>query len=98
MNASLLSSALPLASITTLEVLGYTAATLTTCSFIPQAIKTIKTRNTTGISVGMYATFTAGVVLWMVYGMIIGSWPVIVANAITAPLAAIILILKIKHG
>jgi MtN3 and saliva related transmembrane protein len=78
--------------------LGYAAAALTTGSFIPQAIMTIRTRDSRGISLGMYVVFTAGVATWLAYGVAIESWPMIVANTITLGLAAIILGFKIKYG
>lgn len=75
--------------------LGYLAATLTTASFVPQAVLTLRTRNVAGISLGMYAAFTAGVTLWLAYGVMMGAWPIIVANALTTGLAATILVTKI---
>jgi MtN3 and saliva related transmembrane protein len=80
------------------EWLGYVAATLTTLAFAPQALKTIRSRDTRGISLGMYALFIVGVVCWFGYGIALGSWPMIIANAITFVLAAIILALKLRHG
>ena len=80
------------------ELTGYLAATLTTLSFVPQALKTIRTRDTHAISSGMYASFSVGVALWFVYGVTLGSWPIILANGITFLLAATILALKIRHG
>lgn len=77
---------------------GYAAATLTTLSFVPQAILTVRTRNVSGISLGMYSCFTAGVALWLVYGLHLGEWPIIAANAITLGLASIILVTKVRHG
>lgn len=77
------------------DLLGYTAATLTTASFVPQAWLTLRTRDVSGISLGMYAAFTAGVALWLVYGISLGKWPIIIANALTVTLAAVILTLKI---
>ncbi len=79
------------------EILGLIAATLTTGSFLPQAILAIKTRNTDGISLAMYALFTSGVALWFVYGILVVSWPVIIANFITFLLAACILTLKLRN-
>lgn len=79
-----------------IEILGYIAASLTTASFVPQALQTFRTRSTEGISVGMYSMFTAGVALWLFYGLAIGSPPVIVANAITLVLAATILTLALQ--
>ena len=80
------------------EWMGYAAATLTTLSFVPQAWHTFRTRDVRGISLGMYGAFTLGVALWLVYGVMLGAWPVIVANAITLALAAAILVMKIVLG
>ena len=80
------------------EWLGAIAATLTTVAFLPQAIKTIRTRDTRSISLGMYVVFTIGIVFWFCYGLFLHSWPMIVSNAITFVLAATILALKVKHG
>ncbi len=77
------------------DALGYLAATLTTASFVPQAVLTLRTRNVAGISLGMYAAFTLGVALWLAYGVLMGAWPIIVANALTTALAATILVTKI---
>ena len=80
------------------EWIGYAAAVLTTGSFLPQALMTIRTRNTSGISLGMYVIFTLGVAVWFIYGLLLGSWPMILANTITFILAAIILGLKLRYG
>ena len=80
------------------EILGYLAAALTTTSFIPQAVMTIRSRNTSGISLGMYAIFTIGVALWLAYGLVIESWPMIAANTVTLALAALILACKLRYG
>lgn len=82
----------------TLEWTGYVAATLTTLAFVPQAIKTIRTRDTRSISLGMYVVFTIGIMFWFGYGIVLGSWPMIVANAITFALSATILVMKLRHG
>lgn len=71
--------------------LGYTAATLTTGSFVPQAWQTFRSTDLSGISLGMYGGFTLGVALWLLYGVRLGEWPIIVANAITLVLATTIL-------
>ncbi len=76
-------------------MLGYPAAVLTTLAFLPQAWQSWQTRDLSGVSLPMYAMFTVGVALWLVYGMAIDSMPVIVANAITLLLAAMVLWLKI---
>jgi MtN3 and saliva related transmembrane protein len=77
------------------EGLGYAAALLTTASFVPQVLHTLRTRDVAGISVGMYSVFTTGVALWLAYGVMIHAWPVIIANLITLLLAAWILGLKL---
>lgn len=80
------------------EWLGYLAATLTTFAFVPQAAKTIRTRDTRGISLGMYVVFTLGIACWFGYGIALGSWPIILANAVSFVLAGTILVLKLRHG
>ena len=80
------------------EWLGYVGATLTTLSFLPQAIKTIRTRDTRGISLGMYAVFTVGVAFWLGYGIVLLSWPMIVSNIVTFALSTTILAMKLRHG
>lgn len=77
------------------ELIGYAAATLTTVSFLPQAIMTIKTRDTESLSMGMYSLFAAGVLLWLIYGIYLDNQAIIIANAITFVLAVIILGFKI---
>lgn len=76
--------------------LGYGAAFCTTCSFIPQVIHTLKTKDTEAISLGMYSFFVFGVALWLAYGMFDWNLPIVVANTATLSLASIILFLKIK--
>lgn len=77
--------------------LGYVAATLTTASFVPQAWLIFRTRNVSGISLAMYSAFTLGIALWLAYGVMLGAWPIIIANIITLVLASCILVMKIKH-
>ncbi len=79
------------------EIIGYAAALLTTVSFFPQAIKTIKTRDTQALSLGMYSAFTLGVLLWLVYGLYLGDNAIIYANSVTFILAASILAFKIYN-
>lgn len=81
-----------------LDLIGYLAAAFTTLSFVPQAIKTIRSRDTRAISLGMYLSFTTGLVLWLAYGVAVGSWPIIIANALALPLATTILAFKLRHG
>ncbi|HEV8695238.1 MAG TPA: SemiSWEET transporter [Lysobacter sp.] len=80
------------------EWIGYIAATLTTLSFVPQAVKTIRSKDTRGISLWMYATFTVGILCWLAYGFVLMSWPMIVANIITFALSVTILTLKLRYG
>jgi len=80
------------------ELIGYCAAALTTLSFLPQAWHTWRTRDVRGISLGMYSAFTMGVALWLLYGLLLGAWPVVLANAITLALAAGILGMKLRYG
>ena len=79
-----------------IELIGYCAAFLTTIAFLPQAVQSWRTRDLSGISVGMYSLFTAGVGLWLIYGLIIEKWPLILANALTFVLALSILVLKLR--
>lgn len=83
---------------TEVDVIGSVAATLTTGAFVPQAWKVYKTRHTADISLGMYALFTAGVALWLCYGVLLASWPIIIANFITLILAGAVLAMKLKFG
>ena len=76
-------------------LVGYLAAFLTTVSFVPQVVHTLRTRDVTGISLIMYIAFTAGVFCWLVYGLVIAAWPIVIANALTFVLAAIVLTCKI---
>jgi len=78
------------------DMIGLIAATLTTISFLPQTLMVLRTGRTDGISLCMYALFTAGVAGWLIYGLLTGSLPVILANAITLALATTILVLKVR--
>lgn len=80
-----------------IDAIGYAAAALTTAAFVPQAWLTWRTRRAEGVSLGMYAIFTLGVALWLVYGLVIGAWPIVVANAITLALALFILLMKLRY-
>ena len=74
------------------------AASLTTAAFVPQALHVIRHKETKAISLLMYVVFATGVAFWMLFGMLIGNWPMIVANAITLALALAILAMKIRYG
>jgi len=80
-----------------IDIIGYLAALLTTFSFLVQAIQSCRTRDLSGISVGMYSMFTLGVGLWLIYGIVIESWPLIVTNALTFLFALSILLMKLKQ-
>lgn len=79
------------------DLIGYLAASLTTLSFLPQALHTFRTRDVSGISLGMYTLFNTGVALWLVYGLLIGAWPIVVANAITLCLTLAILVMRLRY-
>ena len=78
-------------------MIGFIAAFLTTASFVPQAIRVIKTKDTSGISLTMYTMFVSGVLLWCIHGIINNDYAIIWANGITFVLASIILLYKIKY-
>jgi MtN3 and saliva related transmembrane protein len=78
-------------------IIGLIAATFTTISFIPQAVKTIKTKQTNDISLLMYILLTFGVFMWIVYGAIIQDFPVLLGNGVTLIFAAIVLIVKLRN-
>ncbi|MGA7457369.1 MAG: SemiSWEET transporter [Methyloceanibacter sp.] len=74
------------------------AATLTTAAFVPQALHIIRHKETRAISLFMYISFAVGVALWLLFGVMIGNWPIIVSNAITLMLALAIIAMKLKYG
>lgn len=80
------------------NLIGSTAACMTTMAFVPQAWLTWKSRRADGVSLGMYSIFTVGVALWCLYGVLLGAWPVIIANAVTFMLAVFILGMKLRFG
>ena len=79
------------------DIIGYLAACLTTFSFLVQAIKSWKTKDLSGISLGMYTMFASGVALWLAYGIAIDRMPLIVTNALTLAFALSILFMKIRE-
>ena len=79
------------------ELIGYMAATLTTVSFVPQALHSFKTKDVSGISLGMYRICTLGIALWLAYGLLISAWPIVIANVITLALASMILAMKLRY-
>jgi len=80
------------------EAIGYGAATLTTLAFLPQLVKTWRSRSAKDVSLGTFLMFTLGVLLWLVYGLLLGVWPMILANSLTLLFAATILGLKLRYG
>lgn len=79
------------------ELIGYPAAILTTIAFVPQAWQSWRTRDLSGISLPMYTLFTLGVALWLAYGLLIASTPIVIGNGITLVLAAVVLWLKLNE-
>jgi len=80
------------------DLLGYLAAVLTTLAFFPQVLKAFKTKSTKDMSLTMWLMLCIGVLCWLIYGIELGSGPIIVANAVTLVLAGAVLALKIIHG
>lgn len=80
-----------------ITLMGFVAAFCTTVSFLPQAIKTIQTKDTSGISLSMYALFTFGTLFWLLFGLFSNNLPVSIANSVTLLFAIIILYYKIKY-
>lgn len=80
-----------------LELVGYLAAFCTSISFLPQAIKVLKTRDTRSLSIVMYSVFTFGVAMWFTYGVLLNNYPMMIANVVTLILASTILIIKIQN-
>lgn len=74
------------------------AAVLTTLAYIPQTVKVLRERHTTSLSLGMYCMITTGIALWCIYGLMIGSPSLILANGLTFVMTLTILIMKIRHG
>ena len=81
----------------TADWIGTVAAVLTTASFVPQVVHTLRTKDVSGISLSMYSVFVVGVSLWLVYGLMLDAWPVVISNAITVSLAICILAMKLRY-
>jgi MtN3 and saliva related transmembrane protein len=79
-------------------LLGYLAASCTTLAYVPQVWTILRTRNTAGVSAGMFAVMTLGVLLWLVYGVLVGDRPLILANAISFLLSLSVLVLRLRGG
>ncbi len=80
------------------NIIGFIAGTLTTIAFVPQVIKIWKTKSAKDISLGMFVILCTGIILWIVYGILVKSLPVVVANAMSLVFALSILVLKMKRG
>lgn len=80
------------------ESIGAAAACLTTLCWVPQAVRTIRLRDTRAISLPAQLAFGGGLALWLVYGLLIASWPLILANAVSLALVAIIVATKLRYG
>ena len=81
-----------------IETIGFLAGTLTTLAFVPQTIKSWRTRSVNDLSLAMLIAFNSGIVLWMVYGVLIGSTPILVANTATIVQSLTLLALKLRSG
>jgi MtN3 and saliva related transmembrane protein len=81
----------------TINFIGYAAATCTTVSFLPQLIRVVRLRSAKDISLGMFSIFSAGTAMWLTYGLLSHTWPVVVANGVTLVLSFSILVLKLRY-
>lgn len=79
------------------DLAGYCAAILTTVSFLPQVLKIWRTKRADDISTAAFAAFGLGVLLWLIYGLALRSWPIILANAVTLVLVLFILVLTLRY-
>jgi MtN3 and saliva related transmembrane protein len=84
--------------VTLATLIGLGAATCTTIAYVPQVVKTWRTRSTTDISIGTFLLLFVGIILWLIYGVILQDLPLILANLITLCLATAILIFKLRFG
>ena len=81
-----------------IEYIGSLAAACTTLCWLPQAVKIIRERQTLGISLITQAVFTVGLALWLIYGLLLMNWPLIISNAVTLVFSVVILILKVRYA
>lgn len=84
--------------ITGISIIGFVAGTCTTLAFLPQVFRTWRTRSTDDISLGMFSLMVFGIALWLFYGVVIGDWPLILADGVSLLLAATILLMKLRFG
>jgi MtN3 and saliva related transmembrane protein len=85
-------------TLTLVRIVGFAAAMCTTGAYIPQLLKTWRTRSAVDISLQMFAIMTPGTVLWFLYGIWLRDWPIIGANTVSLALTSAILVLKLRHG
>jgi len=78
------------------SLIGIMAAFLTTIAFVPQVLRVMRTRDTHAISLWMYLLFSTGLMLWLVYGVMLSLWPVILANSVTLLLSLIVIYFKVR--
>jgi MtN3 and saliva related transmembrane protein len=81
-----------------ITIIGSIASILTTTAFVPQALKTWRTKSAKDLSLAMFLTFFLGVCLWFVYGLLLGEWPIILGNIFTMVFSALILYVKLRYG
>ena len=81
-----------------ITVIGLLAAVCTTGALVPQVVKIYKTKETADISLWMYILTSVGLILWLMYGVFLANWPIIIANGLTLVLAVLVLALKYKYG
>lgn len=81
-----------------IEIIGYIAASFTTLCWLPQAVRTIRTKDTKAISLITQCSFAVGIALWLIYGIALNSWPVIASNLVTLPLVLVVVAMKLRYG
>jgi MtN3 and saliva related transmembrane protein len=79
-----------------LDWVGYAAGVCTTLSFLPQAVRVLRTRSVEDISLAMYIVYIAGVAMWLAYGLVLNAGPIVIANAVSLVLAGSILVMKLR--
>lgn len=89
---------IPALTITQIEIIGYMAACCTTLCWLPQAVRTIQTKDTKAISLVTQCFFAIGISLWLAYGIAVNSWPVILSNVVTLPLVLVVVAMKLRYG
>ena len=83
---------------TAIDWIGGAGAVLTTICWLPQVVRVVRSKDTSAISLATNLIFAAGVALWLIYGIVLGNWPLIAANAISMMLTLVIIAMKLRHG